>query len=265
MFCRVLTSTRPIAAALAAAALALTLSGCSEGAPVTMPNVVGKKLDIAKSDVQRAGINDDAEVLGGGVLGVVVESNWTVCSQEPAGGSPITAPPRLTVSRTCDSKETATSEPSKTLPTPTTEAYKYRGPKYEVVVVDEDQTPAKLSQYWVKTHALDYSKGSYKSQVKLIIADITRQAGTDSLLVEVVTDKDIALAESPSTYEKFIEERGMDYAVKEVPKKEKKGYIATYSGGYDFNLGESSDKAFGIDWWPAADTSHEDWKPGATG
>jgi hypothetical protein len=239
-----------------------------------MPNVVGKKLDVAKSDVKRAGIAEEVEVLGGGVLGIVVESNWTVCSQEPAGGTSITKSPRLSVGRTCEADATATPEPTTdsttTLEptrddaTPETEAYAYQGPKYEVVVVDQEQGPAKLSQYWVFTNKLDYASDAYKAKVKLIIADVARQAGTDKLFVEVVTDKEIALAESPSTYEKFIEDRGTDYAIKEIPKKEKTGYIATYSGGYDFDLGEPSDTAFGIDWWPAGSTEHENWKPGAT-
>jgi beta-lactam-binding protein with PASTA domain len=67
-----------------------------------MPDVVGKRLDIAISDVERAGFTDDVEVLGGGTFGIVDESNWLVCSQEPADGTTISTAPRITVDRSCD-------------------------------------------------------------------------------------------------------------------------------------------------------------------
>ena len=67
-----------------------------------MPDVVGKRLDVAISDVKRAGFNDDVEVLGGGTFGIVDESNWLVCSQEPADGTTISTAPRITVDRSCD-------------------------------------------------------------------------------------------------------------------------------------------------------------------
>lgn len=86
-----------------------------------MPDVVGKKLDAAKGDIEQAGYDDDVDVEGGGVFGVVVESNWTVCSQEPASGKAVTDKPRLTVDRSCDDGEEA-AEPSESgTPTPTTE------------------------------------------------------------------------------------------------------------------------------------------------
>ena len=66
-----------------------------------MPDVVGKRLDVALSDVERAGFSDEVEVLGGGFFGVVDESNWKVCEQSPAAGELVSAP-RLTVDRTCD-------------------------------------------------------------------------------------------------------------------------------------------------------------------
>ena len=270
-FGRVLPSTRRINGSLPAAVVALTLAGCSGGDPITMPDVVGKKLDVAKSDVARAGIDEEVEVLGGGLLGVVVESNWTVCTQEPPGGAPVSGTPRLMAERLCEAGGTADTEASEeseptesTQQTPEAEEYTYRGPKYEIVSVDEDQGPAALTQHWVVTPKLDYSTDAFKDQIKLIIADIAHNEGTDKFFAEIVTSEEIALAESPSTYENFIEERGMDYAIKEIPKKEKDGYVATYTGGYDFDLGEVSDSAFAIDWWPYAATEHEKWKPETT-
>lgn len=81
-------------------ALILGLAGCSAQVPV-MPDVVGKQLDVAKSDLKRANITGNVEVVGGGVFGVLDESNWTVCEQLPAAGSPATGEPRLTVERAC--------------------------------------------------------------------------------------------------------------------------------------------------------------------
>ena len=40
------------------------------------------------------------------MFGIVDESNWTVCSQEPATGTEISVTPRITVDRKCDSKDT---------------------------------------------------------------------------------------------------------------------------------------------------------------
>lgn len=70
-----------------------------------MPDVVGKRLDVALSDVERAGFDDEVEVLGGGTFGVIDESNWTVCTQEPASGTELFSAPRITVDRTCEGNQ----------------------------------------------------------------------------------------------------------------------------------------------------------------
>ena len=82
-------------------AVVLPFAACSSE-PATMPDVVGKRLDVAISDVERAGFDDDVEVLGGGTFGIVDESNWLVCSKEPADGTTISTVPRITVDRSCD-------------------------------------------------------------------------------------------------------------------------------------------------------------------
>ncbi len=79
-----------------------------------MPDLVGKRLDVALSDVQRAGLDDDVEVLGGGMFGVVDESNWTVCSQEPASGSQVSTAPRVIVERSCEATDSSSKETSET-------------------------------------------------------------------------------------------------------------------------------------------------------
>ena len=88
-----------------------------------MPDVVGLTLDVALSDIKRAGINDVVEVLGGGAFGVVDESNWTVCTQLPEAGGEVSSTPRVTVDRSCPGDEsgltTLSTEPSDSVATPT--------------------------------------------------------------------------------------------------------------------------------------------------
>lgn len=86
-----------------AAMTLLSLTACGNGEDAAMPDVQSQRLDIALSDIGRAGYDsDDVEIVGGGVFGVVDESNWSVCAQEPAAGDTIGDAPRLTVERTCD-------------------------------------------------------------------------------------------------------------------------------------------------------------------
>lgn len=100
-------------------AVALILSGCSsESEPTVMPDVMGRTLDVAKSDIERAGYTRRVEVLGGGMFGVLDESNWEVCEQLPAAGSVVDVEPRLTVDRSCAGDE---SEPSADESGPSTE------------------------------------------------------------------------------------------------------------------------------------------------
>lgn len=67
-----------------------------------MPDVESRRLDIALSDIKRAGFEEDVEVVGGGTFGVVDESGWKVCKQEPSAGTAIGSAPRLMVDRSCD-------------------------------------------------------------------------------------------------------------------------------------------------------------------
>lgn len=81
-------------------------------AVLSMPDVVGERLDVAYSDLEALGVvKDDVEILGGGTFGVVNEENWTVCEQRPEAGSERLAGVRLVVDRTCPSLA-ATAAPS---------------------------------------------------------------------------------------------------------------------------------------------------------
>lgn len=52
---------------------------------VTVPSVVGERLDVARVHLNDAGLG--ARIIGGGTFGVVVEENWTVCATEPGAGA----------------------------------------------------------------------------------------------------------------------------------------------------------------------------------
>jgi hypothetical protein len=52
-------------------------------APV--PAVVGQPLDVAEDRMSRAGFEVDTD--GGGALGILVPSNWSVVAQDPGAGT----------------------------------------------------------------------------------------------------------------------------------------------------------------------------------
>jgi hypothetical protein len=253
-----------------------------------MPDVMGLQLDAALSDIERAGFEDEVEILGGGTFGVVNESNWQVCDQLPAAGEAMTLVPRLTVDRSCpnaagqpESEAPAVTDPGpmgtevSAAPTvsatevPTTQlaaepdpaSYAYEGPPYEIVA--SDTLPIGLDEYFVLIDKLDYSTDVYKDQVKLIIADVARVYGTAELTVNVVTDKEIALVESFSTADDFYASNGDDYVSNVVLPKEVTDWVAAYSGGFDFDTGELSisDNAFEVIWFPYGDEDIEKWQP----
>ena len=101
-----------------AVVLVVGLAGCGSDKDTEMPDVTGKKLDVAKSAINDAGFEDEVKVEGGGVFGVVKESNWEVCDQTPAAGEVVTNAPQLTVDRSCDDiSEEPSATPSES-PTP---------------------------------------------------------------------------------------------------------------------------------------------------
>jgi beta-lactam-binding protein with PASTA domain len=107
------------------AVLAVALTACGGDTDVVMPDVTAKRLDVAISDIERVGVDDEVEVLGGGTFGVVDESNWTVCDQQPSAGGIVDAAPRLTVDRSCDDLDDfagAADEPGEEEPEPESSA-----------------------------------------------------------------------------------------------------------------------------------------------
>lgn len=109
-----------VALVLVVAACGGTDDGAAEGP--SMPDVVGEQLDVALSDIEGAGFEEEVDIAGGGTFGVIDESNWTVCEQSPAAGRSITAAPELTVDRSCEEDVPETSTPTTESAPPTTAA-----------------------------------------------------------------------------------------------------------------------------------------------
>lgn len=83
-------------------AVVLTVTACGDDAADLTPKVIGKRLDIAKSDLESVGVEEEAiEVVGGGTVGAIDESNWIVCDQEPEAGVELSGEPRLLIDRNC--------------------------------------------------------------------------------------------------------------------------------------------------------------------
>lgn len=191
------------------------------------------------------------------VLGIVVASIVSGGTPTPVASTDPAAPSARLA-------ETPNQAPTTTKPEP----YVYQGVHYEVVVVDEDVSTAELTRYWVLTSPFDYSTDEYKNQIRMIVEDLARQNGTANLMVDVVTDREIAEAEAFSTFEAFIEEHGVDYAVNQIPKKEDQHWVASYTGGLDPNTVQPSTSAdaYEVIWWnPGAPEETEQWKPTVVG
>jgi hypothetical protein len=83
--------------AVAALFLAFLAGGCG-GEANRVPDVEGKRLDVAQERLDDAGLG--YEVIGGGDLGVVVRRNWQVCEQRPRAGK-VAKAVELHVGRSC--------------------------------------------------------------------------------------------------------------------------------------------------------------------
>lgn len=90
----------PTALTILLVVAALFVTGCGSSTPAQpVPDLVGERLDVAKSAAEDAGY--DTEELGGGTFGIVVESNWTVCETDPPAGQIGSGTIRLIVDRSC--------------------------------------------------------------------------------------------------------------------------------------------------------------------
>jgi len=88
---------RPLSIALGCS-FVLLASACGSTRPRAVPDVAGKRLDVAEDTLDALGLH--YRTAGGGAFGIVVRSHWFVCEQLP--------PPKkvarsviLTVARSC--------------------------------------------------------------------------------------------------------------------------------------------------------------------
>ena len=245
------------------------------------PKAMGAYVAQAYAAFRRLEPTTQKRVLAGvgGVVGLLVL--WGTVSaafggddEAPAASESApaqTEKPEETTEPTEEPAEEATEEPTEepaeepeATETPAGEPYSYEGPEYEVVVVDNKVGPAKLSQFWaLASPGFDFSKDGYKDQVRLIIEDIAHEQGTANFMMQVVTNREIAEAEALSTQEAFIAEHGDAYFINTIPKLEVKGWVASYTGGFDYNTGKASDapEAFEVIWRPYATSEIENWQP----
>jgi PASTA domain len=110
----VLAAALAVAVVLGAGAAALLVSGGSGGSAraagaaaadgqavktvvlgVPVPSVVGLRLDAAKRTLESRGF--DHKVHGGGLLGVLDDSNWVVCRASERAGTPMARGARIEV------------------------------------------------------------------------------------------------------------------------------------------------------------------------
>ncbi len=73
-------------------------AGCAQAKPQRVPDVRGDRLDLAEATLEARGLS--YEIHGGGKLGVIDDSDWLVCDQNPSAGRKATKV-ELAVARSC--------------------------------------------------------------------------------------------------------------------------------------------------------------------
>jgi len=71
----------------------------SEQPPGTVPDVVGRQLNLAEREVKKAGLRFKA--VGGGLFGILDPRAWRVCDQQPRAGVKTSERVRLVAARNC--------------------------------------------------------------------------------------------------------------------------------------------------------------------
>jgi hypothetical protein len=80
------------------AALLLGATACGSTRPARVPDVTGKRLDVAEDTLDASGLR--YRTAGGGAFGIIVRSHWYVCEQIPAPHR-MAKKVTLTVARSC--------------------------------------------------------------------------------------------------------------------------------------------------------------------
>ncbi|MGZ4269282.1 MAG: PASTA domain-containing protein [Solirubrobacteraceae bacterium] len=72
-----------------------TLTVAARPTGTEVPTLVGERLDRALDELQRAGLKGDVQ--GGGLFGVLDETNWVVSGQNPSPGARVSQGDTVTV------------------------------------------------------------------------------------------------------------------------------------------------------------------------
>jgi beta-lactam-binding protein with PASTA domain len=80
------------------AALLVAGTACGSTQPAAVPDVTGKRLDVAEDTLDAAGLR--YRTAGGGAFGIIVRSHWYVCEQTPPPTA-LATHVTVTVARSC--------------------------------------------------------------------------------------------------------------------------------------------------------------------
>lgn len=170
-----------------------------------------------------------------------------------------------------DTQQTAnnTQNATPTAPREKAQAYSYAGQSYEIVKTNYNVGVTGLNEYYVLTQPFDYTNDGFKAQVKAILTDIAHKKATQKFMAYIVTNQESIDSKADPN---FILEKGADYYKSVINPKNETAYVASYTGGFDYDKTEKSDadSAFTILWFGSAVKSNptvgqyvgtEQWKP----
>jgi beta-lactam-binding protein with PASTA domain len=92
---RLLIAAAALAAAIAVGAISVSQANARAATTTRVPNVTGKRLDIAERQLEARGLIPVEK--GGGIFGIIVKADWVVCIQTPSAGRSVRAGSHVTV------------------------------------------------------------------------------------------------------------------------------------------------------------------------
>ena len=146
--------------ALLALAAVAVLSGCGHAQPRAVANVTGERLNAAEDRLDAAGLRYSTS--GGGAFGIVVRSNWTVCSQSPAPRR-VASVVHLSVARSCwipDVRYESLEDAEDTL--------REAGIRYDAQSLDGD--PIVVESFWTVCRQSPLGGAPGRQQVQLFVS-----------------------------------------------------------------------------------------------
>lgn len=139
-----------------------------------------------------------------------------------------------------------------------------QNPKYEVVNTKRSVGVTGLDEYYIKIDPLDFSNDSFKTQVKLVVSAIAKDKHTTDFMAKIFTDSSVlAYKNNATSYYQDLHDTGVvttDMAqwTKEMEAKSETTYVASYTGGFNYNQAKpsTSDDAYKISWFPSTFTDN---------